>query len=98
MQEVIWTEKCTGCRSCEIACSYHHRRVFSRKIASMEIIRREQEGEFGIVVYRHTENGHIACDCAEGEEFCLRYCPEIARDELKAILKGQLASKKVAIR
>ncbi|UCE35790.1 MAG: 4Fe-4S binding protein [Deltaproteobacteria bacterium] len=33
-QEVIWTEKCTGCRSCEIACSYHHRRVFSRKFAN----------------------------------------------------------------
>jgi len=45
------------------------------------------------VVYRHTENGHIACDCADGKEFCLRYCPEIARDELKAILKGEVSSE-----
>jgi Fe-S-cluster-containing dehydrogenase component len=88
MQKVIYTEKCTGCRSCEIACVYHHRRFFSRKNASIEIKRREREGEFGIVLYRHNENGHLACDCTGGDEFCLKYCPEIARDELKGILKS----------
>lgn len=91
MQEVIYTEKCTGCRSCEIACAYHHSRIFSRKIASIEVRRTEEEGEFGIVLYRQPENGHIACDCADGDEFCLKYCPEVARDELRSIIREKFS-------
>jgi ferredoxin len=83
----ICTQKCVGCRSCEIACAYHHKKVFSRIIGSIKVARRESEGEFDIVLYRETENGRIACDnCG----FCLKYCPDIARDELKAILAGEM--------
>ena len=80
---IISTEKCTGCRSCEIACSYHHSRAFSRKGTSITIDRLEKEGEFYINLWLDTEDGHIACD---GCGFCLKYCPIIARDELKAAL------------
>jgi len=91
MQEVIYTENCTGCRSCEIACAYHHRKIFSRKITSIEVRRTEGEGEFGIVLYRQPENGHIACDCADGDEFCLKYCPEVACDELRSIIRARFS-------
>ena len=91
MPTVICTEKCVGCRSCEIACSYHHGKIFSRSIASIEVQRWEKEGEFAILLYQQTEDERIACD---GCKFCLKYCPEVACDELKAILE----SKAVAVR
>lgn len=77
------TEKCTGCRSCEIACSYHHKKIFSRRIASIKVERLEEEGRFDIVLWQRPEDGHIACD---GCGFCLNYCPPAQRGELKAIL------------
>jgi len=86
MQNVVWTEKCTGCRNCEIACSYHHNKVFSPEIASIEVRKRE-EGEFGIVLYLQAEDGHMACNCESGNEFCLKYCQVVACDELKDILE-----------
>lgn len=88
MQNVVWTGKCTGCRNCEIACSYHHRKVFSPEIASIEV-RKRGEGEFGIVLYLQAEDGHMACDCEHGYEFCLKYCQVVARDELKDILESR---------
>lgn len=87
MASIIYTEKCVGCRSCEIACSYHHRKNFSRKIASIEVRRWEGEGKFGIVLHRQAEDGHIACDDCK---FCLEFCPWVARDELQAILEGKI--------
>jgi ferredoxin len=87
MPGMIHTEKCTGCRSCEIACSYHHRKIFSRKIGSIEIKRWEKEGRFGIMLYRQAQDERMACD---GCKFCLKYCPEVARDELKAVLEGEI--------
>lgn len=94
MPATISTEKCVGCRTCEIACSYHHQKIFSRKIASIEVLRQEKEGKVSIVLYRQAEDGHRACDCDKGDEFCLKYCQEIARDELKAILDGGIAESK----
>jgi Fe-S-cluster-containing dehydrogenase component len=87
MNEVIATEKCTGCRTCEIACSYHHKGVFGRKTSSVEIRRYEERGEFGLVLYLSHEGSHMACDCTPGDEYCLKYCPEIARDELRDLLR-----------
>ena len=88
MPVVIHTEKCTGCRSCEMACSYHHRKVFSRSLSSIEIVRHEGEGEFVIIMHRDDEHGRIGCDrCG----FCLEYCPDVSRDELRAAIKRKQA-------
>jgi len=89
MINIIYTEKCVGCRSCEIACSYHHQKIFSRKKSSIEVGRLEGEGKFWVVVHRKAENGRIAC---VGCKFCLKYCPGVARDELEAILDGRKTS------
>ena len=94
MATIINTEKCTGCASCEIACSFHHRKLFSKRNGtSIEVKRWPKEGRFGIVLYNQTENRHISCDCNEDDWFCLSYCPDIARDELKAILKANIGNK-----
>lgn len=90
MQDIVYTEKCTGCRSCEIACSYHFKKIFSRRLAGIEVKRFEAEGKFGIILYRKSEDGHIACDNCE---FCLRYCPIVARDELKSIIRESLSKE-----
>ena len=91
MANVVWTEKCVGCRTCEIACSYHHKKIFCRRISSIEVLRQEREGRVEIVLYRQAEDGHMACNCAKGDEFCLKYCQEMAKDELKAILNGEIS-------
>ena len=86
MQNVFWTERCTGCRNCEIACSYHHMKIFSPEISSIDVQKRE-EGKFVIVLYTQAKDRHMACDCKSDDEFCLKYCPVVAKGELGDIMK-----------
>lgn len=82
------TRDCTGCKTCVIACSYHHQRVFSLDISSIEIKDLRHEGKFAIVFYKKGEDGHLACDRCQGEKepLCVKYCNFLARDELRALL------------
>jgi Fe-S-cluster-containing hydrogenase component 2 len=82
------TKDCTGCKTCAIACSYHHRAVFSLGLSSIEIKDRRQEGKFAIVFYKRDEDGHLGCDKCKGEEelLCMKYCNFLARDELRTFL------------
>jgi Fe-S-cluster-containing hydrogenase component 2 len=34
---MVHGEKCTGCKACEAACSYHHGKIFSPKVASLRV-------------------------------------------------------------
>jgi carbon-monoxide dehydrogenase iron sulfur subunit len=86
MAITVKTKCCTGCRACELACSFYHLKLFSRKISSILVKRNEKEGMFTILIYHKPEDSHLACDCGDDEEFCVSYCPIVARDELKAIL------------
>jgi Fe-S-cluster-containing dehydrogenase component len=86
MAIIVETETCTGCRSCELACSFHHHKIFARKMGSIEVKRVEKDGTFTIAFYPQPEDKHLACDCPKGKEFCVPYCPVVARGELKAIL------------
>lgn len=77
----IDANKCTGCRTCQIACSFHHRRVFSPKIASLEIRTGQECQTISISLYKdllpHETGKHIPCDNC-GEEsiaLCAKYCP-----------------------
>ena len=94
MESAVNTEHCTGCRACELACSYHHRKIFSPSISSIHIKKDEEEVEFGITIYRKPEKGHLACNCPEDDKFCLNYCTEKARDELNAIIEGRVMTGK----
>lgn len=35
--------RCTGCRSCELACSYHHTKKYNPAISSIKIYRDSQD-------------------------------------------------------
>lgn len=91
--EAIYTQKCSGCRSCELACSFHHKKIFSPEVASIEVRGSDKEGKCSIILYRQAKDGHMACDCARGKEFCLNYCPEVARGELEFIIAGSLSDE-----
>ena len=40
-------ESCYGCRTCELACSYHHKKVFSPELSSIKVTRNHRTGEIG---------------------------------------------------
>ena len=62
-------DKCTGCKSCEIACSFHFSKVFSPQISAIRIWRSNVSGDIEI-------NLHSNCDLCNKEEepLCVKYC------------------------
>jgi len=70
---VVDENRCTGCRSCELACSFQQKRSFHYNFSLIRIYRnKEREGFFTPRVCRHCE----AMACAQ-------VCPTLAihRDE-----------------
>ena len=63
------TSRCTGCRSCELACSYHHIKAFNPYFSSIKI-------------YRDSQDAHIeytfldTCDLCKTDKFpaCVDAC------------------------
>ncbi|UCH88495.1 MAG: 4Fe-4S dicluster domain-containing protein [Thermoplasmata archaeon] len=41
---VFNSELCTGCRACELACSFKHERLFSPHLARIRVVRVDEEG------------------------------------------------------
>lgn len=86
---------CTGCRTCEMACSYHHAGVFQPSEASIEITGGPKEG-FRIALYGVPREGRIPCDgCRELEDpLCVAFCPAVARSELRGFI-GRLRESRI---
>ena len=82
------TQACTGCRSCEMACSFHHRQVFSPSIASIKIKDQPKQLGFAISLVSQKEDQHLSCDNCDGldERFCVKYCSPLMKAELSEIL------------
>jgi len=60
--------RCVGCCTCEIVCSYHHRKCYNPLFSSIRV--------------KHKDNCDIevlvsdTCDCNQKEEpSCVRLCP-----------------------
>jgi len=85
------TTLCTGCRTCELACSYHHTGVFQPSKSSIEITGSPKEG-FKLVLFEAPHDNRAACDGCRGleEPLCIRFCPAVARSELQEYIGGPL--------
>jgi anaerobic carbon-monoxide dehydrogenase iron sulfur subunit len=58
--------KCVGCRSCELACSFHHQKVFLPEISSIRVLFDSQ--------YNIQLSILDSCDC-EKDPPCVKICP-----------------------
>ena len=65
-----YLNKCSGCRCCELACSFHHARVFSPALSDIQVLR---DNETGVIKWTINRS---RCDFCLDEEgpLCLEYC------------------------
>jgi len=77
---------CGGCRTCEMACSYHHTGEFNPARSSFIIVEKEDEAGYVLQLLEQATGGAIACDGCQGldEPLCLQYCRE--HEELLPIM------------
>lgn len=78
---------CGGCRSCEMACSFHHVGEFRPSVSSIRITDKEDGIGFHVLLVEKADDQHRACDCCQGLEvpLCVQYCKE--RDVLEGVIK-----------
>ena len=69
MKIVRYPELCHGCRTCELMCSFHHRKTISPHSSSIRILRDNETGNIFWSI-------DATCDRCETEvqPFCERYC------------------------
>jgi Fe-S-cluster-containing hydrogenase component 2 len=61
--------KCTGCRSCELACSFHFSEMFAPEASAIKVVRDNDNGDINLHI-------NSRCDLCQGEYFplCVKYC------------------------
>ncbi|WP_455368775.1 4Fe-4S binding protein [[Eubacterium] cellulosolvens] len=66
---IIDPEKCTVCRSCELACSYHFKKEFNPKKSQIRILFDTKSAVLRI-------NQKEGCDLCKNEKspLCVKYC------------------------
>jgi Fe-S-cluster-containing hydrogenase component 2 len=79
---------CGGCRTCEIACSFHHKGEFSPSASSIKILEKKKSAGFDVFLAGKNEGTAIACDRCQGLRvpLCVEYCTK--KDELNTILNA----------
>lgn len=84
---------CGGCRTCEIACSFHHNEEFNPAISSIKILDKVNEPGFIVLLVEENDRESIACDFCEGIKvpLCMEYCK--AKEELAKMI-NELKQKK----
>jgi len=62
-------EKCNGCRSCELACSFHNLKSFDPSSSNIKVYRSDGEGTLELSIIS-------TCDGCPEEDvpFCVRFC------------------------
>ena len=74
---VTYPGRCAACHICELACSYHHAQVFSRRLSSIAIFKDDPTGKVDIDIDEAGEGQRRACDVCESEPapLCVKWCP-----------------------
>jgi len=84
---------CGGCRSCELACSFHHTGKFEPSVSSLIVIDKEDLRGFTIELLEKSEDDRFACDGCEGleEPLCIEWCKQ--KDDLEKYLADFMKKK-----
>jgi len=93
---------CAGCRTCELACSFHHTGEFNPEVSSIKITDKDDESGFIINLFEQSDGYAIPCDGCEDLELplCVQYCSEslglreIVDNFRKKFMKHKHLSKK----
>ncbi len=78
---------CGACRTCEIACSFHHIGEFKPSVSSLKVLDTE-EGKGKTIFFAEKDDGDtLACDgCGDREEpLCMAVCEK--KEELAGMLE-----------
>jgi Fe-S-cluster-containing hydrogenase component 2 len=67
---------CGGCRTCEMACSFHHKGEFIPAISSIKILDKERVSGYDVFFAEKSDADHMACDgCRQlSVPLCMEYC------------------------
>jgi carbon-monoxide dehydrogenase iron sulfur subunit len=63
---LVNSKKCTGCRTCQMVCSFEHHNVFSYEKAALRLNKDEEYGLTEIVVCRQCKNPQCVEACPTG--------------------------------
>ncbi len=74
---------CGGCRSCELACSYHKYGEFDIKKSAIIVNQQYDQGCYTVILQEPGQGASVYCDGCKDEDdpVCIRYCH--SREELK---------------
>ena len=78
---------CSGCRTCEMACSFGHTGEFVQSRSSIKILEKNNGPGFEVMLVEDTNGRNFGCNGCKGREtpLCVQYCNE--SEELGKILK-----------
>ncbi len=85
---------CGACRTCEIACSYHHTGEFVPSLSSIKIHEKKSCGGFTVELLEEEGSQGKACDgCADQKEpLCMEVCKE--KEALGEMINQVVQTKK----
>ena len=77
---------CGGCRTCELACSFHHTQEFIPSVSSLKVLPKEEGPGYQVLLVTESRGKSIACDGCKDLDvpLCMEYCKEM--DDLGKIL------------
>lgn len=78
--------ECGGCRTCELACSFHHTEKFTPSLSSLKILDKEEGPGYRVSLVAERDGERMACDGCKDLDVpsCVEYCKEY--DDLMEIL------------
>ena len=77
---------CGGCRTCELACSFHHTQEFIPSASSLKVLDKEGGPGYQVLLVHESFGESIPCDHCKSLDvpLCMEYCKEA--DDLGKIL------------
>ena len=86
---------CGGCRTCEMACSFHHTGEFAPAVSSLVVLDKEDGPGCEVLLMTESAGKRMACDGCEGLDIplCMDYCKE--SDDLWKIIQEFEEKRKI---